>query len=138
MQLTIRFTDGARAGETLTLESSSKRILVGRDPDTCTVLFPGDATQVGRRHCALTFMFGEYRLGIFHGYLVTVDGKKARDGQPIDSGAVCRLGPEGPRFVVEYGPGDGMLSTLTQQPSRKSRSGPSWLPRILRRDKNKS
>src|SRR5437867_11414366 len=101
MGLRIRFEGGPRAGELLFFDDTAERIVFGRDPVRCQVVFPADETRIGREHCALVRVLGRYRLALDQEHVVLVDGRMARDGTELGTAADLQLGPENPRLVVE-------------------------------------
>jgi hypothetical protein len=51
--ITIRHHSGPLAGTQQQIEAKSDRIVFGRDPEFCDIVYPPDATVIGRRHFAL-------------------------------------------------------------------------------------
>jgi hypothetical protein len=99
--LRIAFRDGARAGQALEYDDTVERIVFGRDPAKCRVVFPAELTAVGREHCALRRVLGRYRLVLAASHAVLVDGRPARDDQELDAVVQLQLGDGGPAMTVE-------------------------------------
>ncbi len=120
MGLKIRFETGERAGIEVTFDDTVTQIVIGRDPNSCQVVFASHETQVGRRHCALKPVLGGYRLALRVGYAVLVDSRPARDGQHVPGGSKLQIGPSGPTLAVESWDPDGLPATDLQTPLPKA------------------
>ncbi len=100
--LIIRHRTGPLAGKDRQVEPASDRIVFGRDPNACDVVFPPDATIVARRHFALVRKPSrEWTIDLFGDRYVALNGKPADLGAAVKSGAVIQLGDDkGPSFEV--------------------------------------
>ncbi|REJ69104.1 MAG: hypothetical protein DWQ31_05705 [Planctomycetota bacterium] len=115
MPLIIHFVEGARAGETLELDSDVDQIVIGRDASKCDVVFPPEETRVGREHCALRRVLGRYRFVLNGRNLVLVGGQPAIDDQELLNHTRVQLGPEGPVIQIEASLAPGYQATEMQQ-----------------------
>jgi len=61
MTLTVKHIDGPLAGKTQSFDDEKARIVFGRDPSQCDVVWPPDYTAVSRQHFALVKTTGGYR-----------------------------------------------------------------------------
>jgi hypothetical protein len=126
--LIIRHRTGPLAGKVERPEGrQSDRIIFGRDPDVCDVVFPPDARDVSRRHFALVRkLSGYWTVDLFGEPFVAIDDQPADLGAPIHSGAIFELGHRGgPSFevVIENESSVGALEgTMTQEQVRGSRA----------------
>jgi hypothetical protein len=101
--LIIRHRTGPLAGkEERPAGRQPDRIVFGRDPEACDVVFPPDARIVSRRHFALVRkLSGYWTVDLFGEPFVAVDGQPADLGAPIRDGSVIELGQRGgPSFEV--------------------------------------
>ena len=100
MSITLTHVSGPLKGQEQTFGDDRERVVIGRDASQCDVVFPPDATLVGREHCALVRqMSGEYELDIFGAHYVEVDGQPALAEAPVASGTTLTLGRhDGPRL----------------------------------------
>jgi len=114
MGLRLRFEDGERAGEVLHFDDRVETIVIGRDPGKCRVVFPPGQTKVGREHCALKRVLGQYRLQLNKNHLVLVGGEPAMDDQELGELADLQLGPDGPKLVMETVQRSGLERTENQ------------------------
>lgn len=112
MRLRIRFQAGPRAGEVLEFDETVQRVVLGRDPARCQVLFERDDTRVGRQHCALEHALGRYRLVLNETNEVLVDGGPVLDQEELRLPAELQLGPDGPRVLLEQVRDDDLPSTI--------------------------
>ena len=99
----IRHRSGPLAGRRQGLDGKSGRIVFGRDPDACDVVFPPDLTIVARRHFAIARSpAGEWVIELFGDPFVAIDGEPADLGEAVHSGAKIELGKHGgPSFELE-------------------------------------
>jgi hypothetical protein len=116
----IRHRTGPLAGQTQQIETKSGRIVFGRDPNVCDVVYPPDATIVARRHFALVRRpSGEWAFDLFGDPFVAINGGPAEMGEAVHSGAVIELGHHGgPSFeilLVKEGLSDDLPVTLPQE-----------------------
>jgi hypothetical protein len=76
--LIIRHLSGRLAGEVQRIAPQLDRVMFGRDPSVCTVVFPPDDTLVARRHFALVLEpSGEWTVDLLGGPYVEIDGTPA-------------------------------------------------------------
>jgi hypothetical protein len=125
--LIIGHRTGALAGKEDRVEPQDDRVVFGRDPDACDVVFPPDATLVSRRHFALVRKpSGDWTIDLFGAPFVAVDGQPAELGAPVRSGALFELGRRGgPSFelTIEGERKEGGLArTLAQEEMAGSRT----------------
>ena len=102
MPIHIRFQEGGDPNKELpTFQDSVERIVIGRNPDRCQVVFPGD-NRVGREHCVLERDVGRYRVRVNQEDVVLVNGRRVADGEQLPRDGECRmqLGDPGPTLVV--------------------------------------
>jgi hypothetical protein len=112
MGLKVRFATGPRTGAVQSFPEDAERIVLGRDPTRCQVVFPPDERVVGREHCALERVLGRYRLVLNGADLVLVDGRAAVEGQELGDQASLQLGVGGP--VVDVRTSRNPLLAATQ------------------------
>src|SRR5215204_656599 len=101
--LVIRHLTGPLAGkEERPQGRQPDRIVFGRDPEVCDVVFPPGATLVSRRHFALVRkLSGNWTIDLFGEPFVAVDGQPADLAAAIGDGSVIELGRRGgPSFEV--------------------------------------
>jgi S1-C subfamily serine protease len=96
MGLKVRFATGPRTGAVQAFPDDAERIVLGRDPTRCQVVFPAEERVVGREHCALERVLGRYRLVLNGADLVLVDSQPAVEGQELGDQASLQLGVGGP------------------------------------------
>lgn len=118
--LIIRHRTGPLAGEEIRVEGRNDRVVFGRDPDACDVVFPPDATLVSRRHFALVRKpSGDWTIDLFGAPFVALNGEPAELGAPVRSGALFELGRHGgPSFEVTIEgetKDSGLAMTLAQE-----------------------
>ncbi|OYW60754.1 MAG: hypothetical protein B7Z40_19565, partial [Bosea sp. 12-68-7] len=101
--LVVRHIDGLLAGQEQRFGSDVERIVFGRDPDLCQVVFPPDCNLVGRRHFALLReLSGDYAIDPFGDHYVALDGVAVESGQQLPRKATLRLGSDnGPGLTTE-------------------------------------
>ena len=101
MTLTIRHLDGPLSGRTQSFGDDKARIVFGRDPAQCDVVWPPDFTAVSRQHFALVKTTGGYRFELGDNP-VLIDGRPAYQDQYIERTHELQLGDEnGPRLTAE-------------------------------------
>jgi hypothetical protein len=108
--LIILHRKGPLAGKEQKFDSQTNRVVFGRDPSACDVVFPASLTLVARRHFALVRRpSGEWTFDAFGDPYVAVNGRPAELAQTIHQGDVLELGqPGGPSFeIVAAGKGLG-------------------------------
>lgn len=99
---------------------SVERIVIGRDPARCRILFSKRTRHVATEHCALERVLGRYRL-LLNGFdEVLVDGRPGLDGEVLPARCELQLTHRGPRLQLERqgaavdqparGPGPRLLS----------------------------
>ena len=95
--LTIRHRTGPLAGKEETPTGRHPdRIVFGRDPDVCDVVYPPDALIVARRHFALVrTLSGDWTIELFGTPYVAVNGEPADPEEAVCHGAVVVLGHHG-------------------------------------------
>jgi hypothetical protein len=129
----IRHRTGPLAGLEQQLEPRADRIVFGRDPNDCDVLYPPEATMVARRHLALVSKPSrEWTIEPFADR-VALNGVPAELGAVVHSGAVIELGAAGgPSFevfipvetdMVEKTLGGGFAAYAAPRPSSVSSVG---------------
>ena len=116
----IRHRTGPLAGQEQAIPEGAERIVFGRDPSACDVVYPADLILVARRHFALVRKPSrEWVVEEFGKPFVAVDGEPATEGQAVASGAVVELGRiGGPSFAFVAAGKDldtALLATGTQQ-----------------------
>lgn len=111
MPLRIRFQGGTRAGESQEFPDDMERIVVGRDPVRCQLVFPREETCVGREHCAFVRKLGRYRLEVNPEDVVKVDAKRV--SVPIELPPECevQIGIGGPVLIVRTSLTEDLPST---------------------------
>jgi V8-like Glu-specific endopeptidase len=125
--LIVRHRSGPLAGKEMRVEGSDDRVVFGRDPDACQVVFPPDATLVSRHHFALVRKpSGDWTIDLFGVPFVAVNGQPAELGAPVRSGALFELGRRGgPSFEVTIegeAKDTGLAATLAQEEMTGSRT----------------
>jgi V8-like Glu-specific endopeptidase len=125
--LIIRHRTGALAGKEDRVEARDDRVVFGRDPNACDVVFPPDATLVSRRHFALVRKpSGDWTVDLFGAPFVAVNGQPAELGAAVRSGALFELGRHGgPSFelTIEGERKEGGLAmTMAQEEVSGSRT----------------
>lgn len=117
---TIRHRTGPLAGQEQTIDPRAERIMFGRDPAVCDVVFPPDLTLVARRHFAFVRKpSGEWLYEDFGDPFVSVNGHPAETDERIQSGALIELGKKGgPTFEIIFegkGLDEALPATAMQQ-----------------------
>jgi Trypsin-like peptidase domain len=103
LMLVIRHRSGPLAGKEERPDGRQPgRIVFGREPSACDVVFPPDELIVARRHFALAQTpHGDWVVELFGTPYVAVDGDPADPQKPVTSGSVIELGHKGgPSFQV--------------------------------------
>jgi hypothetical protein len=109
----IRHRTGPLAGREKTLDPVAERITIGRDPETCEVVYPADFTQVARRHFAIVRRpSGAWTLDPFGTPYVAINGTPAVAGQALESGDVVELGKPGGASFEFFAGGKNITSVL--------------------------
>lgn len=100
--LVIRHLEGPLAGSEQTISDEHDHVMIGRDPDTCEIVYPVEDSVVGRRHCQLLRQpSGDWVIDLFGDHYVEIDGVAAEPHQPVRDGSKIRLGRrDGPKFQV--------------------------------------
>lgn len=101
---TIRHRTGSLAGQEQVIADDKERVVFGRDPQVCDVVFPADERLVARRHFALMRrLSGEWTVDLFGTPFVAVNGEPAEVGKAIRSGDRIELGQRGgPAFEITF------------------------------------
>jgi V8-like Glu-specific endopeptidase len=125
--LIIRHRTGALAGKENRVEPRDDRVVFGRDPDTCDVVFPPDATLVSRHHFALIRRpSGDWTIDLFGAPFVAVNGQPAEVDAVVRSGALFELGRRGgPSFELTIEgerKEDGLAMTVAQEEMKGART----------------
>lgn len=119
--LIIRHRTGPLAGKDQRVDGREPdRVVFGRDPAVCDVVYPPDIAIVSRRHFALVRkLSGDWTVDLFGDPYVAVNGEAADLGAPVRSGAIIELGTDGgPSFEVvipEEDAADQFPRTLVQK-----------------------
>jgi hypothetical protein len=118
--LIIRHRTGPLAGKEDRVEGRGDRVVFGRDPDACDVVFPPEATLVSRRHFALVRRpSGDWTIDLFGAPFVAVNGEPAELGELMRNGALIELGRRGgPSFellIEGESKAAGLAVTLPQE-----------------------
>jgi hypothetical protein len=137
--LIIRHRSGPLAGKEETPTGRQiDRIVFGRDPDACDVVYPPDALIVARRHFALVrSLSGDWTIELFGTPFVAVNGEPADPEEAVCNGAVVELGRHGgPSFeaVVTREAGTSDLGlTLPQEQVEGAHAAADHAERAARR-----
>ncbi|HEX8165109.1 MAG TPA: trypsin-like peptidase domain-containing protein [Beijerinckiaceae bacterium] len=134
MTITLKHLSGALAGQEQTFGDDRERVVIGRDPTHCDVVFPPHITIVGRRHMALVRkLSGDYAVDLFGDHYVAIDGRPADPQAAVPSGATIMLGDRlGPTFSVAVdrsAAAEGLSATLPQQRAPSARESSMWARR---------
>jgi len=113
----IQHTTGPLAGKEQRVEALFDRIVFGRDPETCDIIYPAHETLVARRHFRLTRRPpGGWIFDVAVGSHVSMNGRKVSTGTPLQDGSTIELGqPGGPAFVINEEPARGVLPSTQPQ-----------------------
>jgi hypothetical protein len=125
MPILIRFADGPRAGNVLPFDDSVDKIVIGRDPARCQVLFPPDETRVGREHCALQRKLGRYEVEVNRDDVVQLNGERVRVLTELPAECTLQIGAGGPLLILQ--------SSLTALPSTRGKNRQDGIGTILKR-----
>lgn len=100
--LTIKHIDGPLAGQEQTISDDQAQVIIGRDPDRCQIVYPPDATIVGRVHCGLVRQpSGDWAIDLYGDHYVEIDGVAAEPRQSLRDASKVRLGRHnGPGFIT--------------------------------------
>ena len=117
--LTIRYLNGAHAGNDVKIDPGKERVVFGRQLD-CDVQYPPEETAVSRHHFALVRKpSGSWTIEMFGAPFVAVNGIPADNGDVLRDGATFELGKiGGPSFkvsVTEDARSDNYLRTNIQE-----------------------
>jgi hypothetical protein len=121
----IRFADGSSAEKVLPFDDSVDKIVIGRDPARCQVIFPPEQTLVGREHCALLRKLGRYEVEVNRHDVVQLNGERVRVITELPPECTLQLGVGGPMLAIQ--------SSLTAMPSTKGKDRQDGIGTILRR-----
>jgi len=115
MPLKIEFVDGDLAGRILEFGDDVETIAVGRDPDRCQVVIPPDERTVGREHCTITRVRGNYYMEMAADRRVSMNGQLMETVQMLPKQCVVQIGPEGPCLQMTTVRADELAATLPQE-----------------------
>ncbi len=101
MSLAVRVRGRLGTIRRICFPDDTDRIVIGRNPARCQVLFSQRTRHVGYEHCALSRVLGRYRLVLNGEDEVYVDGAVATDGDELPAKCLLRLGRRGPRLALE-------------------------------------
>jgi V8-like Glu-specific endopeptidase len=119
--LIIRHRTGPLAGKEETPQGRQpNRVVFGRDPDACDVVYPPDALIIARRHFALVLTpHGDWTVELFGTPYVAVNGEPADPEEAVTNGSLVELGHKGgPSFevtVTEEATTGNLARTLPQE-----------------------
>src|SRR5437660_9623235 len=101
--ITMTLISGPLTGQEQSFGDDQERIVIGRDPELCQVVYPPEYTVVGREHVALLRkLSGDYALDIVGDHYTEVNGEAGTSGKPIPNAAKFVLGRHGgPTFTVD-------------------------------------
>ncbi|MDJ0976498.1 MAG: serine protease [Planctomycetota bacterium] len=122
MALVVTVSARLRRPRRFVFEDDVKRVVVGRDPAQCQIVFARRVRAVGAEHCAFERILGRYRILLNGVDEVAVDGVPAVDGQELPDRCDVQLGARGPRLQIERRAAAGE----TPAPARSG-----GLPRVL-------
>jgi V8-like Glu-specific endopeptidase len=119
--ISIKHLSGPLTGQEQVFGDERERIVIGRDPDLCQVVYPPEFTVVGREHVALLRkLSGDYALDIFGDHYTEVDGNPGDAEESIPSGAKFVLGRHGgPSFTVTINRSDISKALPLTQPQAR-------------------
>jgi hypothetical protein len=102
--LILRHRNGSLKGREQSIQDKDDRIIFGRDPDVCDVVFPADETLVARRHFALERkLSGAWTFDLFGDPFVAVNGEPVESSRALHKGDIVELGKRGgPSFEVVH------------------------------------
>ncbi|SDR23613.1 Trypsin-like peptidase domain-containing protein [Rhizobiales bacterium GAS191] len=120
--ITIKHISGPLTGQEQSFGDEQERIVIGRDPELCQVVFPPEFTVVGREHMALLRkLSGDYALDLFGDHYTEVNGNAGEPEEAIPNGAKFVLGRHGgPSFVVAVDRSSTSKSLPRTQPQARS------------------
>ena len=119
MPLRIRFQGGIRAGQSQEFSDDVQRIVVGRDPARCQIVFPRGETGVGREHCTFVRELGRYRLEVNPDDVVKLDGKRVSVPRTLPNECEVQLGADGPVLIVLPSLTEELPSTTGKDPQEE-------------------
>jgi hypothetical protein len=102
MSLKITIVKGPGAGAVHEFPATVEHVEIGRDPAHCAVVFPADATAIGRRHLVIQRLAGRYKLEVNLRNPVLLDGRTPFDGEEL-----------GPSQEIDLGHGAAVLRVET-------------------------
>src|ERR1700732_4173348 len=86
--ITIKHLSGPLTGQEQSFGDDQERIVIGRDPELCQVVYPPEFTVVRREHVALLRkLAGDYALDMFGDHYTEVNGTAGEPDEPIPNGA---------------------------------------------------
>jgi len=100
--ITIRHLSGPLTGQEHSFGDDRERIVIGRDPELCQVVYPPEYTVVGREHVAfLRRLSGDYGIDVLGNHYTQVNGGAGIPDASVPNGGVFVLGRQGgPSFLV--------------------------------------
>jgi hypothetical protein len=100
MAITIKHLDGPLKGERQDFDDSAATIVIGRSAEA-QIVYPEECNTVGEEHLRLNRNDGgDYTIELPGSGYVEIDGSSAKNGAPVSSGSVVRVGRGGPTFEV--------------------------------------
>ncbi|MFI5014476.1 MAG: trypsin-like serine peptidase [Hyphomicrobiales bacterium] len=120
--ITIKHISGPLTGQEQSFGDDQERIVIGRDPELCQVVYPPEFTVVGREHVALLRkLSGDYALDIFGDHYTEVNGNAGEPEEAIPNGGKFVLGRHGgPSFIVDIDRSSTSKSLPLTQPQARS------------------
>ncbi|MDG2422854.1 MAG: trypsin-like peptidase domain-containing protein [Phycisphaerales bacterium] len=120
MPLKIEFVDGDLAGKVMDFADDVEHIAIGRDPDRCQVVIPPDERTVGREHCSIARVRGNYYMEMAADRRVSIDGELMETVQALPKQCVVQIGPGGPHLRLTVDRSANLAATLPQDIDAKS------------------
>ena len=114
MPITIEMMDGEGAGQKLAFDDNIETIVIGRDPERCQVVLPPDQRMVGREHCTISRLRGQYYVEMGPDRRVTMNGNLMETTQVLPDSSVLQIGPDGPRLSVVCSRSESLAATFQQ------------------------
>lgn len=99
--ITLKVIDGDASQSEFDFGFDVEKIVIGRDPKECNVLFNRNETRVGSSHLTILYASNEYEVNVNTRNPVFINGKKAMDGEPLHTGDIITLGYEDTGARVE-------------------------------------
>jgi len=120
--ITIKHISGPLMGQEQSFGDEQERIVIGRDPALCQVVYPPEFTLVGREHMALLRkLSGDYALDLFGDHYTQVNGEAGEPEEAIPNGAKFVLGRhDGPSFTVAIDRSNTSKSLPLTQPQARA------------------